>query len=76
MGCDYRFVVASLELVVDVKVQADEENDSDEERDKGQENELLEQSGFLKLDSELVLFLGQLVTFSLEKSVANILHDY
>jgi len=70
------FSVGSQELAVDVEVQADEENDGDEEGDESQEDELLEKTGLFELDSELVLLLGELVTFAFKKRITNILHSF
>ena len=60
--------------VVDVEVQADEQNQGDEEGDEGQEDELLEQALLLEVDSEFVLFLGQLVAFTFQKGITNVFH--
>ena len=51
--------------IVNIEVEADEEDHGDEERDEGEEDELLEEARLFELDSELVLLLAQLVTFSL-----------
>ena len=61
-------------LIMDVKVQTEEEDDGDEERDESKEDELLEEAGLLQLNSKLVLLLRQLVVLSLQKGVANIIH--
>ena len=60
--------------VVDVEVQADEQDQGDEEGDESQEDELLEQALLLEVDSEFVLFLGQLVTFTFQKGITNVFH--
>jgi len=52
--------------IVNVEVQADEEDDSDEEGDEGEEDELLEQAGLLEVDGELVLLFRQLVAFTFQ----------
>ena len=60
--------------VVNVEVQAEEQNDSNEGRDECEEDELLEEAGLLNLDSKLVLLLGQLVARALQEDLANIIH--
>ena len=61
--------------IVDVEVQADEQNEGDEEGDEGQEDQLLEQTLLFELDGELVLFLSQLVSFAFQQGITNVFHD-
>ena len=62
---------ARTELFVNVEVEAKEENDGDHEGDERQEDELLAESRLLKLDSELVLFLSERVSFTLKQRLSN-----
>ena len=62
---------ARAELFVNVEVEAEEENDGDHEGDERQEDELLAESRLLKLDSELVLFLSERVSFTLKQRLSN-----
>ena len=57
--------VSVLRLIVYVKVQADEEYTGNQEGNECKEDQLLEEARLFELDSELVLLLAQLVTFSL-----------
>ena len=65
-----------LRLIVYVKVQADKEYTGNEEGYECEEDELLEEARLFKFDCELVLLLAQLVTFSLQEGIANIIHDF
>ena len=68
--------VSVFRLIVNIEVQADEEYTGDEERDEGEEDELLEEARLFELNRELVLLLAQLVTLSLQESIANIIHGF
>ena len=61
---------------MDVEVQADEEDASDQERHKSEEDQLLEKTRLLRLDCELVLFLGELVAATLEEQTTDFLHSF
>ena len=52
--------------IVNIEVEADEEDHGDEERDEGEEDELLEKARFFQIDSELILFFGQFVTVTFQ----------
>ena len=58
--------VSVLRLIVNVKVQADKEYTGNQEGNESEEDQLLEQARLFKLNSEFVLLLAQLVTFSLQ----------
>ena len=58
--------VSVLRLIVNVKVQADKEYTGNQEGNEGEKDQLLEQARLFKLNSEFVLLLAQLVTFSLQ----------
>jgi len=53
-------------LIMDVEVQAEEEDDRNEEGYKGQEDQLSQQTRFLELNCELVLLLREGVALTLE----------
>ena len=58
--------VSVLRLIVNVKVQADKEYTGNQEGNECEEDQLLEQARLFKFNSEFVLLLAQLVTFSLQ----------
>ena len=60
--------------IVNIEVEADEEDHGDQEADEGQKDKLLEQARFLQVHRELVLFLCQLVAVTFQQGFANVLH--
>ena len=65
-----------LRLIVYVKVQADKEYTGNEEGNEGEEDQLLEEARLFELYRKLVLLLAQLVTFSLQQGIPNIIHGF
>ena len=73
---DTSMTVSVLCLIVNVKVQADKEYTGNQEGNKGEEDELLEEARLFELYRKLVLLLAQLVTFSLQQGIPNIIHGF
>ena len=68
--------VSVLRLIVNVKVQADKQYTGYEEGNKCEEDQLLQEARLFELNREFVLLLAQLVTLSLQKGIANIIHNF